>query len=234
MTTLLRSLSLALLAAAACGGSTSTPPDGKPTDAPTTPDTMPPPPDASQLVTIGNGTPVCQGQAAVDPTTAADVGPNLTSEVGDPALARITPPSYPFKVTSVSYRLTGMENTCGTNIAHAVSVFAATSATTPPPTPDSPQRIPVEASATDQRTRVVTVALPTPITLTAGQDLYVAVEMDANPGKTVAICLDGCLIPADDDRNFWSEQTAAPFTWDSLYSFGIEVDYAIWAQGEAL
>jgi hypothetical protein len=184
-----------------------------------------------QLVTIGLGTPVCEGQGKADPSKGADVGPVIPDEIGDPALARITPPSYPFKVTSISYRLTGQQTTCGTNIAHAVSVFAAPSADPVPPTPANVQRIAVAAPATDEATMVITQPLPTPIVLTQGQDLFVAVEMDVNPTKTVAICLDGCIIPGDDHRNFWSEQPQPPHTWDSLYSFGIQVDYAIWAQG---
>ncbi len=189
-----------------------------------------PRPDAAAIVTFGAGSPACQGHPAS--AQPADIGPNLPDEIGDPAVARLTPPSYPFQVTSVSYKLTGMEATCGTNIAHAVTVFAAPSADQPPATPANAQRIAVDASATDQRTLVVTKPLPTPITLTQGEDLYVAVEMDANAAKTVAVCLDGCGISADDKRQFWSEQKQAPFTWATLYSFGIAEDYAIWAEGQ--
>lgn len=191
-------------------------------------------PDAANAaVDIGVGATVCQGHP--DTQTPADIGPVLPDEITDPAAARITPPSYPFTVTSVSYKLTGMEATCGTNIAHAVTVFAAPTANTPPTTlPVDAQRIEVAASATDQRALVVTETLPTPITLTAGEDLFVAVEMDANQAQTVSVCLDGCSITGpDDNRQFWSEQKVAPFTWSTLYSFGIADDYAIWATGTA-
>jgi hypothetical protein len=185
-------------------------------------------PDAAPPVEIGVGSPICQGHATGTP---ADIAPNLPTEIGDPALARITPPSYPFTVTSVSYKLTGMEATCGTNIAHAVSVWADSSGATPASSPASVQKIPVAASATDQRSLIVTESLPTPITLTTGQDLFVAVEMDANTAQTVAVCLDGCSITADDNRQFWSEQMTAPFTWATLFSLGLAEDYAIWASG---
>jgi len=213
--------SLLLLTFVACGSSS-------PADLP---DAAVATPDAAGTVAIGVGSPACQGHMA--PAQPADISPNLPSEIGDPALARITPPSYPFTVTSVSYKLTGMEATCGTNIDHAVTVYAAPGAQMPPATPTDAQRIPVAASAADQRELVVTKDLPTPITLTTGQDLYVAVEMDANQAQTVAVCLDGCSIGADDHRQFWSEQTQAPYTWSTLYSFGLAEDYAIWANGTA-
>lgn len=211
----------------------STPhPPANPDAAPPAPDAAPPAPDASTVVDIGVGATICKGHA--DPTKQADIGPVIPDEIGDPATARITPPSYPFKVESVSYQMTGMEAGCGTNIAHAITVYAAPTGDTPPATePAGAQKIQVAASATDQRTLVVTQKLPTPIVLTAGQDLFVEFEMDVNTAKTVSVCLDGCPIAADDKRQFWSEQAQPPHTWATLASFGIAEDYAIWASGEA-
>jgi len=209
-----------------CHGSSPAP--GPDAAAPASPDAAPEQPPPPKTVAIGTS-PICQ---VIPGTSKADVGPDLKTEVGDPAVARITPPSYPFKVTKISYQLTGMEAKCGTNIAHAVSVYAGPTVDTPPTTPTDVQRIEVAGSAADQATYLVTETLPTLIVLTQGQDLYVAVEMDANAAKTVAVCLDGCHINADDHRQFWSENTQAPFTWATLYSFGVAVDYAIWAEGE--
>jgi hypothetical protein len=211
--------------AAGCGDSvTPHQPDGKlaSPDANTTP-------DSSNLVTIGNQTPVCQGSA--DVANEADIGPVLPDEIGDPALTRITPPSYPFKVTSVSYRLTGMQATCATNIAHSVTVYAAPAGTTPPAMPPAGAQKIAVAPTTDDHTLVVTEELPTPITLTTGEELFVAVEMTANTNKTVSICLDGCPITAEDSRAFWSEMPAPPFTWSTMWSFNIAMDFSVWAQG---
>ena len=221
-----------VVTAVACLGlGCSTPHHDSPPDAtPPAADAMPLPPDAPSLTTIGVGATVCKG--ASDPTKQADMAPVLPDEIGDPAATRITPPSYPFKVESISYQLTGMEAMCGTNIAHSVTVYAAPTANTPPGTPTDAQTIQIPATSTDQRTEVVTATLPTPIVLQQGQDLFVAVAMDANAAQTVSICLDGCGIKADDNRTFWSEQKQAPFTWATMYSYGIAMDYAIWAQGE--
>jgi hypothetical protein len=213
-----------------CG---SNPKPSSPDAPPPAADAMPQAPDATSLATIGVGATPCKG--ASDPTKQVDMGPVLPDEIGDPAAARITPTSYPFKVESVSYQLTGQESMCGTNIAHTVTVYAAPTGTTLPATPTDPQTIQIAATAADQRTEIVTAQLPTPIVLQQGQDLVVAVAMDANAAKTVSICMDGCPITggADDNRAFWSEMPQAPFTWATMYSYGIAEDYAIWAQGEA-
>lgn len=228
-TTVKRVAALLFTTFAACGGSNppATPDAHAQADAtPATPDA----PSGPATVDFGNGATTCQGSTVS--AKEADIGPDLPSEIGDPAAARLTPPSYPFKVTSVSYRLTGMETSCGTNIDGAVTVFA-TDGGAPPATPVDAQTIQVAASTTDERTLVVTETLPTPITLTQGQDLYVAVQMNANAAQTVSLCLDGCAKTSDDLRAYWSEETAAPFTWDSLYTDGLAMDYAIWATGVA-
>jgi hypothetical protein len=225
---LLTTITLAL--AAGCGDDHAVdPPDDE------TPDAAPPDdpePDAGDPgTTIGVGAPACQGHA--DPDQAVDIGPVLPDEAGDLAAARITPPSYPFEVTSVSYKLTGQTPVCGTDIAHAVRVFAAPSADAPPAEPAGVQRIEVDGAATDERVRIVTVPLPEPILLEEGDDLFVAIEMLANDAQTIAVCLDGCAIDAEDHRQFWSTESEAPHSWATLYSYGIAQDYAIWATGAA-
>ena len=223
----MKSLAFALVLLAACS---SKPVPSNPDGAPPAPDAAPPAPDAPPpLVTIGVGATACQGHA--DPVKQYDIGPVLPDEKGDPAVARITPPSYPFKVASISYQLTGMEAACGTNIAHSVSVYAGPTGDTPPTTPTSVQKFDVAGSPADQRTLVVTKTLSPPIVLTQGQDLFVAVEMQGNSANTISNCLDGCSLAADDKRQFWSEAPQPPYTWATLYSFGISADYAIWAQG---
>ncbi len=223
-----RLIAFALLTLAACGSDPGEdPPDETPDAAAPDVDAGPDPDPV-----IGVGDPACQG--ASNPNAAVDIGPVLPDEIGDHAAARITPPSYPYRVDSVSYKLTGQETTCGTDIAHAVIVFAGPSADFPPATPDGLQRIEVAGLDTDERVRIVTVDLPTPIVLEAGQDLFVGVEMDANEARTVSICLDGCPLGGEDHRQYWSSESEAPFSWATLYSYGIAEDYAIWASGEAL
>jgi hypothetical protein len=225
-------LAFTIALVAGCGDDHTDPPPAD--DAPDAGEPTPEPePDAGvdPGVEIGVGDPVCQGHA--DPDQAVDIGPVLPDEAGDLAAARITPPSYPFEVTSVSYKLTGQTAVCGTDIAHAVRVFAAPTADAPPAEPADVQRIEVDGAATDERARIVTLPLDTPIVLEDGEDLFVAIEMAANQALTVAVCLDGCAIQAEDRRQFWSTESEAPHSWATLYSYGIAQDYAIWATGEA-
>jgi|SRR5579862_1048596 len=190
--------------------------------APSSPDAAPVP------VAIGLGTPICQGPS----TPSAEVNPNFPNELGDPAIARITPPTYPFVVEAIAYQLRGGKTWCGTNIAHAVTVYAAPGGGSPPATPPvDAQRITVAATASSIDALVVTEPLTAPITLTTGQDLFIALEMDANADKSQSVCIDSCPITADDQRSFWSEQTSPPFTYATLTADGIKADYAIWATG---
>lgn len=69
------------------------------------------------------------------------------------------------------------------------------------------------------------------LTLADGDHLFVAVEL---PGTypdvaCLSMCTDGLDYP---DRNWWSNTTAAPYSWAQLADFGVPGNLAIIAYGE--
>ncbi len=88
----------------------------------------------------------------------------------------------------------------------------------------------VKAYKPENNVRVVTATLLTPITLTAGEHLFVAVELPVAETSCMAVC-DGA--PSNDDHDWWSNATDAPYNWATLGSFGLHVLARIGANGTA-
>ena len=156
----------------------------------------------------------------------------LPEELGHLAAARLTPRAYPFEVTKISYELAGPEtyDACDDTFAHRVEIWVETTAT-PSATPTLHETIDVSAQPepTANIFRKVTRTLATPLTLTAGQHLYVAVELQ---GETVAetttsLCIEACADVPQPDRNFWSNAVAAPYSWMTLADAGLDWNYTI-------
>ncbi len=147
-------------------------------------------------------------------------------EAGHLYAARLTPPSYPFEVTEVQYELMGGGN-CDSTPAHRVEVFVD-SATTPPASPTITQ-LDIAATGATEPIRVVTVGLPSAITLQTGEHLFVAVELVNVESSCVATC-GGATVA---DRDWWSNAVAAPYSWATLASFNFDVHARIGANGTA-
>lgn len=139
-----------------------------------------------------------------------------TGDPGDMKVVRLTPAAYPFTVTHVRYGLEGnLAPECDNTLAHRVEVFAA-SGHAPESSPSIAETIDVPAVASAPAERLVVLPLATPLTLQGGEHLFVAVEQAGN--ATHSMCLYMCLTTVA-DRNYWSESTVAPYTWEP-YSTG--------------
>jgi hypothetical protein len=168
-----------------------------------------PPVDAGPNVRLTNAPMSCAmaGYTFADPANG-----------GHYAAARLTPPRFPFTVTSVFYALVHKPGTCNADLVHEVLVFTS-SETTPPGTPGG-VTVPVPAPATPTAAgtaRRVETMLDTPVVVNAGEELFVAVQMarGAEP-----LCLEECLDPGEADRNWWSAAAMPPFPWATLASYG--------------
>jgi hypothetical protein len=161
-----------------------------------------------------------------------NIGPILPEEAGHLAGTALTPPSYPFTFTQVSYAL-GFANECVTGLAHEVVVFAAADMppSNTPSAADETQVIPVPAGADAEADRTITLVLPEPITITEGA-LVVAVKLNADGDNS--LCLRSCGTGGESGDDWWSNAAAEPFAWaDMLDDFGFTSQFVIDATGRA-
>jgi hypothetical protein len=146
--------------------------------------------------------------------------------------ARLTPPSYPFTVTEVVYELSNgavRNGNCDAALAHRVEVYVDT-AVQPSNTPTLVAQLDMMATApTMEPSRLVVAPLPMPLVLTAGQHLFVAVEMAGTAENH--ICVWMCEGTGADDRNYWSNATMAPYDWVTLASYQNPNNLRIGANG---
>ncbi len=170
----------------------------------------------------------------IAPCTDANtyVSPDAGNE-GQLAAGRLTPPTYPFQVTSIEYELVMNDPAsapCDATLAHRVEIYVDTNVT--------PSNTPVIAATFDVAAmpgipvnthRLVTRTLATPITLTAGQNLFVAVEL-AGTGPD-HLCIPLCAGTGADDRNYWSNATMPPYNWATLASFNNMDNLRVGANG---
>jgi hypothetical protein len=158
----------------------------------------------------------------------------LVFEYGQWYATRLTPPSYPFVVAQVDYEiLHGMlgGQDCHADYAHRVQIYKSTTLDggAPPVTPTVLADVAVSAGAAANHVSVVT--LPSPVTLAAGEDLFVAVEMvgtvvdggaDGGPAHSICLSICGGQSNAPLTRDWWSNATSPPYgNWRSLPSYGI-------------
>jgi hypothetical protein len=131
--------------------------------------------------------------------------------------ARLTPKSYPFTVSGVRYFLSGSaQQGCDNGLAHDVVVFVGTQ-TTPPASPTVSETIKVPAKAGDKGTRMVNLALTTPLTLKSGEHLFVAPLVTYDTSASGSICLQLCSESATGDASFTNDTGATvPYTWTSF------------------
>lgn len=137
--------------------------------------------------------------------------------------ARLTPPSYPFTVVQVSYKLWSKNNnssikTCDAHIPHKVAVWVGDK-TTPEasPTLAFSKDVPKWDSPLTMVLREVKLTLDKPIQLKSGEHLFVAVLVQRDPANAaLTMCLQGCFDEKLSERSFYSEELSAPFTWEDM------------------
>ena len=145
---------------------------------------------------------------------------------GEPArgklAGRVVIPSYPFAVHAVRFRRAyAPESNCLDTLAATVEVFRST--TTSPPA--SPLRDLAFATPARMRTedRTVEVVFTTPLFVAAGEELFIAVEIEAD--GSASTCVAGCDgVSAAASNRSWIEGTdgweifatsdAPPFAFD--------------------
>lgn len=166
------------------------------------------------------------------------ITPILPDEAGHFAAARLTPETYPVDVTTVAYDLAvpGAGGDCDLTLAHTVEVYVDT-AIAPAARPSDGtlvHRIDVPGGAAANH--AVELTLPTPIHLTTGQSVFVAVKLvgDDTANPTSALCIAACRTAAGaiSDVDYWSNAAAEPFAWaDMVDDFGFTYNFTIRAAG---
>lgn len=168
------------------------------------------------------------------------VRPELPGEAGHVLTTRLVPPSYPFLVGAVEYDLTGpaFSPFCDPSLPHDVIVFVGRSATTAPPTPNPSSskgyaRLHVPAGDNSTSDRTIHLALPSVMTLAAGQQLFVSVQMASNSSLSRSVCVKYCSEPSPElNLDYWSNAAAEPYAWADLVSaFGFHSNQTTRALG---
>ena len=158
----------------------------------------------------------------------------LAGEEGQLAAGRLTPPSWPFVVDRVVYSLLhGSQDgvDCNAESSHRVELFTGTSPT-PAASPAAPLIVAVEEDEVSGVERLVVVDLDPPLTVEQDEHLFVAVELVGTYPDVgcLSLCTDGQTY---DDRNWWSNATAAPYSWAQLTDFGVPGNLVVVAYGSS-
>jgi hypothetical protein len=135
-------------------------------------------------------------------------------EAGHLYAVRLTPPSYPYAVTSIQYELVGGAG-CLITSDHRVEVFVSTE-TVPPNAPTLVATIDIDGAAAEGASFAVESTLQDEVVLLDGEHLFVAVELPIVEGSCIAVCKDAPVV----DRDYWSNAAASPYNWATLASFG--------------
>ena len=164
-------------------------------------------------------------------------------EEGDYAAIRLVPPAYPYHVQQVGYVLRHgavpltTSLMCDAGLAHDVVFFVGDATSYPDASPVEIERLTVPADSGSQPARWVHVQPSNPIKLSAGEALFVSVEMVASVSggscadEGTALCLQGC--PADNpgEETFWSYSTSAPYSWGSMADLSFATDGVAYMSG---
>ncbi|MCB9709226.1 MAG: hypothetical protein H6714_10600 [Myxococcales bacterium] len=164
-------------------------------------------------------------------------GKNLNPVAGEEqhwTAVRLEPPYYPFTVEEVEYRLADYFDTdsgvrCQADFAHKVQIYKANSIS-PPASPSVLSETSVPAVSWTDTYRTVRFTLATPITITASDDIFVAMQFAGTYPEVTCISLCGSTLePA---YNFWSNAAAAPYTWQPLSTWNISghVYLTVWGR----
>jgi hypothetical protein len=165
------------------------------------------------------------------------VSPVLPNEAGHYATTRLTPPSYPFEVSRVSYRLAqagGVAQCSDQSFAHEVQVYVSSAAKpSDNPSTDGTLVDTIDVPAGSSSGRTVDLALTAPVTLETGESLYVAVQLVGSGAHS--LCIGSCA-PATPIAgvDFWSNAAAEPFSYQDMVSdFGFTYNFMTRAHGTA-
>ncbi len=148
---------------------------------------------------------------------------------------RLTPPSAPYQVTEIGFGLQHdtFGGLCDSTIDVEVIVFVSSSAT-PPATPTVLETITVPGALPPSWTanRFIHLTLSTPVTLQAGEELFIAMRNGgAYPSAVTCPLMCNDADNFVEDRNWWSNAGTPPYPWATLGSFNIDGTFDVWAIG---
>jgi hypothetical protein len=143
--------------------------------------------------------------------------------------AVFVPPAHPFTVTNIEYPLNNSDEGCDASTEHLVQVYTVTDTTVPPADPTVIHELTVAEPASADPSVLVTQTLPTPVVLTAGQNIVVAVEMRELGAD--GVCVVSCFPGEHDDQVYWSNAADPPYAWTTLVSFELDTAPRIEALG---
>jgi len=154
---------------------------------------------------------------------------------------RLTPPSYPFVVESISYNAVEQilaKAECRAHFDHKVEIYVGTF-NKPEATPTPIEVIQVAATQPTNLTyndvfiKTFTHKLKNPLELKKDENIFIAIEMRHDPNYTMALCInESVTISKDSSQYYWSNTASPPYNWGDLASsFGVREDHCVQAQG---
>lgn len=193
------------------------------------------PVDSAETDTIDlSGQPADLRNAPEDCKHIELVAPELPNEADSWFATRLRPLAWPATITDIAYGLPHNAE-CDAGLAHTVIVFpvdAGVPVADPASVPGA-QTLSVQVSPEGTGLVPIELELDEAITLTEGQDLFIAVQTtvtaDASASICIAACTDGGGTPG---VNWWAEATEAPFEWsDLVVELGFNHDMMVSASG---
>ena len=155
------------------------------------------------------------------------------SEWGHLGAARLAPVAATFSVESIDYVMATSEADaeCADGLAHRVEVWSqADGAPQAEPTLHETIDVPASTAFGQGAYRAYSHDLSSALLLGEGEVLYVAVELAGGPQGVG--CLMTCASTTEDGSNWWSNATAAPYSWEELITYDLPGNYEIRATGQ--
>lgn len=185
------------------------------------------PSDAGSAVMLTPGEPYLLSNTPEVCDRIGLIAPVLPREANHRAATVLTPPQYPFAITSLEYELITAEDTptCNGAIAHSLELMILPNGDALPRRPDELGRgyrqYSIPTNFAGRAGQLIELTLPAPLLIESDNQLVVSVELAAQDGEH--LCVSSCLdadAPAGTD--WWSNAAEAPFDWQDLV-----VDYQL-------
>ncbi len=165
------------------------------------------------------------------------IAPYLPDEAGHYAASLLTPPSYPFELTTIEYTLEEPPDipSCTSDLAHRIEVAVLTEDQLPPAELSEAARehliFEVPAAMMNTERRVILQSLEIPLVVNEGERLLITLSLlaEGEDHLCIAVCEDE---PAGEGLELWSNAASSPFDWTPLLEFGIRSEFLIRAIGK--
>ena len=183
--------------------------------------------DGDAAVTLTPGAPYLLRNTPENCDRIGLVAPVLPSEANHQAATVLTPPQYPFAITSIEYELITAPDTptCNGALAHTLELMILPNGDDLPRRPDELGRghrqYTIPANTAGRSGQLIELTLPAPLLIESDDRLVVSVQLAAEDGEH--LCISSCLdsdAPAGTD--WWSNAAEPPYDWQDLV-----VDYQL-------